>query len=456
MKTNSIKNNIDNNEEKIHRKLRGINFNKIAYVSRFIKRKAKKITPKNFFVGFLIMSFSSETNSFELWASKIAILIKDTVSKQAVCKKINDTVIVFLKGVLEVVLNRSLFFKTKQYIKGFKNIYIQDSTSIKLNGKLSKYYPGNENKFKKIRKSILKIHTIYNIAKRSFSSFQLSGFRENDQSKSKDIMELAKPGDLVLRDLGYFILEVFKEMIEEGIYFLSRLKARVNLYEKDSLEKLNLLKLLKNKESLDIDVLLGTEDKLPVRLVAIKLDEKAAVKRKRKAKKDRDRRLNHSKEYMMLLGWVIYISNVPRERLSLKQIIELYKIRWRIEIIIKCWKSYFQISEVLGYKNNLRVESYIYCMLIFIVLFEVEYFIRIDDLSEAVNSSHKEEKNIFHSNISMMKFSKFISSSVPLFLLEECNLKNLLRSIDKQILYYCSYQTRNDRLNFYEKLQILS
>ena len=59
---------------------------------------------------------------------------------------------------------------------------------------------------------------------------------------------------------------------------------------------------------------------------------------------------------------------------TIKDIAEIYFIRWRIEIIFKCWKSYFKITEIPKDANKIRTESYIYCMLIFIVLFQVEFY----------------------------------------------------------------------------------
>jgi IS4 transposase len=70
-----------------------------------------------------------------------------------------------------------------------------------------------------------------------------------------------------------------------------------------------------------------------------------------------------------LLGWAIYITNVPATRLSAQAVAQVYGLRWRIEIIFKAWKSYFALTQVpAGSKDP--VEALIYAKLIFITLFQ--------------------------------------------------------------------------------------
>lgn len=437
MKTNSSsKNKIYKEEEKINSKLKWINFNRIAKETGFLEREAKKISPKNFLIGLYLMVFSPGNNTLETWASNIGILIGDTVSKQAIDKKIKKDPTNFLRKLLETVIKRTLSYNRTEIIKGFRNIFIQDSTSIKLKGNLSKYYPGNQNKYPKKKKSVLKIQTIYNLVNRSFRSFELTSFRANDQSRSKDILEFASKGDLVIRDQGYFSFEIFKKMIAIGIFFISRLRYGIAIYDSKTKKRIKLLKLLKNRSFLDKYVTMGSKNPMEVRLIALKLDPKTASERRRRARADRDRRLNHSKEYMQLLGWKILITNLQRERLSLKQIMALYAIRFRIEVIFRCWKSYFKLTDVQKINNKLTVETYIYSMLIFIILFQTEFYRYIDNIVS-------EEKTI-----SLMKLSKFIANNLLLLLIAELLNTSSFKILLKQIEYYCSYQPRNDRIYY--------
>jgi hypothetical protein len=450
MKTNSSRNNIQNKAEIIHSKLDQIDCNKIALEAGFSQRASRKISPKNLLLGFFLMVFSSCANSYENWAIKIGLLSRQTVSKQAVQLRIKKDPREYLKKLLEELINRTAFSQAiaEQILKGFKNVYIQDSTTAKLDRRLFKYYPGNENKFPKIKKSVLKIQAVYNITKRSFKYFELTSFRENDQKKSPDILSIVKEGDLILRDLGYSVLNVFKRMIDLKIFFISRLKYAVSLYDAKTKERINLLKLLKKKNFLDIDVLIGSRQKIPVRLVALRLDKRLANRRRRLARKDRDRRKNHSKEYYELLGWKILITNVDRQRLSIIEIVEIYSLRFRIEVIFKCWKSYFKLTEVEECRNRLRVETYIYSMLIFIVLFQTCFYRFIETKAEEPSEVNKD----CIKKISMMKLMKFIADNIHILILSEVLGMAIPQNFFDLIVYHCSYQPRGGRKNFSEKL----
>ncbi len=132
---------------------------------------------------------------------------------------------------------------------------------------------------------------------------------------------------------------------------MSRLKYGVNLYDIKTNEQLNLNKIFKkakisNIQIIDREILIGSKYQLKVRLVAVRLPDEVAAERKRKAKTDRHTKVNHSQEYYERLGWCIFITNVPLEILSSQEVIEVYRLRWRIEIIFKVWKSKFNFVKM--------------------------------------------------------------------------------------------------------------
>jgi hypothetical protein len=151
---------------------------------------------------------------------------------------------------------------------------------------------------------------------------------------------------------------------------------------------------------------------------------------------------------LFLLGWELFITNVPEETLDKKDIAEIYFIRWRIEIIFKCWKSYFKITEIPDDANKTRMEAYIYCMLIFVVLFQVNFYnYYLERLSA---KSVKVKKH----GLSMMLVMQYFVSNINLLLLElNKDTLELGTLLDKQIAYYCLYETRHDRVNYYHKIK---
>jgi hypothetical protein len=444
MRTNSKK--INNRKESfIEQKLNKIPLEKLSKESKFSNRKPKKITAKDFLMGFFLMANNTGNKSYRNWASKIGILIKDNVSKQALWKKMHEGQIVFLKKVLSVVMKQIIGQRGNTNLKMFKDVIIEDSTHIQLNDKLYEEYPGNGNQNKTTKKAILKIQAAYSLTRRRFIRFAITSFRDNDQGYSQKILQVLKKGDLLIRDLGYFVLKVFKDLNKEGIYFISRLWKGVNLISGKDETVIDLAKMLSKRGKLDIEVFLGKEEKLPVRLIALPVEDKIANERRRKARSNRDKRCRPNKEHLYLLGWELFITNVGKEALTAQDITELYFIRWRIETIFKSWKSYFRITDLPQDANKTRVESYIYCMLIFITLFQVHFYNYC--LSKTISQP---------GGISLMRLIEYVTSNMILIL--QHDLRGSLQDesfLFNQINYYCLYESRSDRVNFYQKLSKL-
>ena len=287
------------------------------------------------------------------------------------------------------------------------------------------------------RKAVLKIQVIYDVLSNRFIHFDVTPFTVNDQSQSKNILTIARKGDLVLRDLGYFLIDCIKQLLQKEIHFVSRIKFNVKISEVSNLMDVNLLAILRKHADIDKWVNIGKSKETMVRLVAVPLPEEMANRRRQKAKKDRDRRLKHSRAYYQQLGYSIFITSEPKENFTATQIAKLYNLRWRIETIFKCWKSHFNFQLLIPANNTIRqyhAEAIIYMMLIFCLLFQVY----------ALNHLLK----LGYKSISIIKLCRYLSVNI---------LTVLANSIDKlvpEFVKYCSYENRKDRLNFMEKLKL--
>jgi len=151
-------------------------------------------------------------------------------------------------------------------------------------------------------------------------------------------------GDLIIRDLGYFVLKVFRDIINKKAFFISRIKYGVDIFDVKTGKKIDLLRYLKKNKFADMQVLIGKKEKLLTRLVALKLPECVAEARKRKLSSSRDQKLNPSKNHMELMNWGIFITNIDHSVLQAKDIANFYSLRWKIEITFKSWKSSFNFN----------------------------------------------------------------------------------------------------------------
>ena len=261
-----------------------------------------------------------------------------------------------------------------------------------------------------------------------------SSFTVNEQSLSKSILQTAKAGDLVIRDLGYFVLPVFQQLAASKIYFLSRCRYGVRLYHSPTGEEINLAQLLQGKTWLDQEVICGKENAVKVRLVAMKLSDTQTNERIRKAKHDRDKRLNHNQDYYTLLGFVIFITNVETEKWNSKQVADAYRIRWNIETLFKSRKSGFQLERLIpeARTNTCRVESILYLLLIYIAWFQLLIYAPLRWCAQ------KQTRNY----LSIIKVAKLIKS-------KQINWMNteLSEALKNEIIYQCCYDKRHDRVN---------
>jgi hypothetical protein len=413
-------------------KLQQLPLNHLAIKYSFMKREPQKISPVHFILGFFIMVLTG-ASSLSSFATSIGLMGGFTLSKQAVAKRITENLVNFLKALLAYSLSYTVQFKSEPIYQNlsskFNRILLHDSTSIQVDSKLVEHFPGCKNQSQKPI-AILKIQAIYDLLSETFCKFNLSSFTRNDQKASSDIIDILIPRDLVIRDLGYFDLSNFKTIHSKSAYFISRLKFGTVIFKSDSKTRLNLLDELTRHRELDIDIVLGVDEKLHVRLIAIPVSESVASMRRRKAK--RDCRANSSKERLELLGWNIFMTNVRRSILSDKEILKLYNCRWRIEILFKSWKSHFNITNVPN-ASATRVESFIYANLIFITLFQTYVF------AELYERILKENGN----QLSLLKVSRFFKNQIWAIILYAQHF----HIIQEQIFYHCQYESRCQRTN---------
>ena len=401
-------------------------------------------------LSFFNMALSGN-NFYSKWAEYLGILIEDTVSKVSLWKRMNNEQVRCLQLILEetfkVKVSHQLLSSLKDNIlfSPFGNVYIQDSTIVSLPDELCILYKGSVTKGK--QKSSIRIQAIYDLFSGCFKEFSLNSFTQNDQSAANDIVSLLKPGDLVIRDLGYFVLKTFKNIVDAGAYFVSRFRYGVNIYDAKIGVQIQLKEICK-RDIVDMKVKIGGDTKLECRIVAIKLPDHVAAERRRKAINDRDKRKNHNKEYMDLLSWSIFITNIDKEVWNADKIIKAYRLRWHIEIIFKGWKSHFNIVSLVPerpkinrsserylslYKN--RIDSVIYMMLLFIIIFQINIYVL---LLERIFQKYQKL-------ISMIKLSSYIAKHRERFF--ECVE---ISEIEREIAYFAAYEKRHKRHNHLE------
>lgn len=337
-----------------------------------------------------------------------------------------------VKDLVKLVIGQQVSRRCKPVIyKTFNNVWLQDSTTIQLPEVLYKLFSCKVMDGKK--KAVAKLNVVVNAISGACVLMKWHKFIKTEQTLTDAIFDIAKEGDLVIRDLGYFVLDAFRRLDEAKIYFLSRYRYGVVISDSKSGERICLLDLLKNKKWIDIEVLCGEREQLKVRLVAFKLSEDQKNERIRKAKSKHHRDKNHNPEYYALLGYVILITNVKKSVWNYKAVADAYRIRWNIEILFKSWKSGLGIESIIpeAYAKSERVESVLYLMLLYITWFQLRVIIPLQ-IQIPKNGKY----------LSVFKLIKWIKLNTLAWILSELTPK-----MKREIEYQCCYDLRHDKTN---------
>ncbi len=409
----------------------------LALSSGFRRRKHKKLSPA-LFAQAACLFLTLNAASYRCWAGLIGLLGGCTLSKQALWERCTARASQFLQAILQSLLasfHSGLALPASANC--FGRILIQDSTTLGLSKKLARFFPGASNQ-RGAQKGLLKIQACYDLLSQSFVQFSLSSFRRNDQAASADVLSVLRAADLVIRDLGYFVLEVLEQIAAAHAYFLSRLRVGVCLWQTDGRTPVNLLALLRRYGQLDRQFRLG-DRKVLVRLVAIRLPAAVAAERRRLARQNRDQRCPPSAERLALLDWAIFITNVPTKIWSAQTVARIYGLRWRIEITFKAWKSHFALGQVPA-GSKAQVESLIYAKLIFIALFQVCF-------ARWLNQIQIEERPA----LSLLKVAQAVKDYLLALVFSQLG-NDALRAWQQLLDKHCRYERRH-RSHFMQEAQ---
>ena len=362
-----------------------------AFESGFARRIWKKISPENYFSYICIESVKGTVSHNDL-SEAVGLSAGEYASRQAYWERTKNKADIFMQKILEELIREkhSNFDLKILTACSFKRILVQDSTIIRLPEKLFTAYSGVKNAYKQVCNA--RIQGTYDLISGHFIKFSIDPYSKNDQSVSS-IIEV-EPGDIWLRDRGYFTIDSMEIIKEESGDYVMRYKSKTNVSDLETGEIIDLLSELEKRKRIDQKVFLGCE-KLPVRIIAVPVDEETANLRRMKAKKEASG-YTPSKENLALMSWTIFITSIDNAAFTFDIIYKLYTLRWRIECIFKTWKSNFSFAAVHNV-SEIQLRVLLTARLIMICIAYHKLYIPIS------NFLFKNRKKV----ISMLKFMRF-------------------------------------------------
>jgi hypothetical protein len=419
--------------------LAAIQVESLARRTGFLRRRPRKIPVADLVLAFCALGPESAL-SLERIAAVVGLAARCRYSKQALHQRLSQTLESFLQAVALALFGQmSAPCRTQGCFAAFGRVLLHDSTVQALPRRLARFFPGSAHQRSK-NGAALKIQWVYDLLSGSLVQWSLSGFRRNDQAAASDILEVAQKGDLILRDLGFFSLPVMVGLESLGAFFLSRLRHGVVVRDPQTKKEINLLQLLRRNGRFDGWVLLGESQHL-LRLVALPVPQEVADRRRALAKNNRDRRCVPQAQRLALMNWSLFLTNVPQEVWPASQIAQIYRLRWRIEIVFKSWKSHLRLRE-LNTRSADLVRLSVLIKLLYCLLTA-----RCFDAWAAVAPAGRQ--------VSLLRFSRALA---------HCSLlltATLLQMTPEQLLthhlaHHVFYEARSDRKNFLQLLTRLA
>jgi len=409
---------------------------KMAYESGFMKRRCKKIDAP-YFLANLCLSSLEGSPSYNDLAAHFHAQYNISASKQAFWKRVDSSCVTFLQSVLAHIINQKINRADIKAIKActqYKRVIVQDSTIIKLPLRLFDIFSGVSNAHTAVCNA--RIQGVYELLSGHFLSFSIDPYSKNDLSAAPELKILK--GDLVLRDRGYSCNDEIRRHIKSGADCIFRHKFLSTYIDPYSGKNINLISLLTEHEKLDIEVCLNDKKRTKVRLLAMPVSAEIASLRRMKAKKE-IRGHNPSPELLFLMSWTIFITTIPQLSADFQKILLFYKLRWRIEIIFKIFKSHMSFSKV---HNVSIIQLKILLTARFIMIVTCTHFIYQPCNAIIVNT--------YNRHLSLIKFIHYLmkNTSQLINILNHCfDIQNYIKPYLDPIVRYCSYDKRK-RQNF--------
>jgi hypothetical protein len=311
------------------------------------KRKFTTATlAQTFILGFLAKPRASDEE-----LAQMAALRGVEVSTQAVEQRHTPRLARFLEALFRRATQQIVKSQTSlaPLLERFAAVFILDSTTTTLPDALRDRFPGCGGSHGS-GQAAMKLQVQWDLKSGSLDTIAIESGRDCDYKTSLQSVPLIA-GSLRITDLGYFDTAVFSRFNQANVFWLSRLQFGTSVFAPDG-QRLGLLDWLGKQPGpfVDAPILVGTEHQVACRLVAWRVPQEVADRRRQKLIAEARRKDGRvpTQERLAWCDWVILVTNVPGEMLTAKEVAVLYRARWQIEVLFKRWKSLGLIAELSG------------------------------------------------------------------------------------------------------------
>jgi Transposase DDE domain len=221
------------------------------------------------------------------------------------------------------------------------------------------------------KSELWRIHSAYDLPHERFGHLELTDQRAGE---TLDRIPVVK-GEIRLGDRAYLQPDRMAALLEGGADFVIRAgwkSARWLDAEGRPFDLVAELHAAASRGLIDQPIWLKRKqgEPLALRLVAIKKPEQAAAEARRKARRNAQREGHQlSKQTLDAAEWVILITSLKVEEFTTTDVLDLYRLRWRIELAFKRLKSLIGLKAPPGVDER-SARPYVLAHLLMILLLE--------------------------------------------------------------------------------------
>jgi Transposase DDE domain len=269
------------------------------------------------------------------------------ITPQALDQRFTPAAAACLEQVLRAAITRLIAADPVAIplLERFTAVCIQDSSTIVLPETLAAVWQGCGGTTTTSTAAALKLQVRLELRTGKLEGPQLQDGRASDRAA---LLPTTLPsGALWLADLGYWSLDTLQTLDQHGVFWLSRLQVQTAIYDTRG-QQCDLLALLEGQpaETMELAVTLGEAHRQPARLLAVRVPPAVADERRRRLHATaRKKGRTVSARRLALAAWTMLVTNVPAERLTVREALVLGRARWQIELLFKLWKSHGRVDE---------------------------------------------------------------------------------------------------------------
>ena len=228
----------------------------------------------------------------------------------------------------------------------FSRVQIADSPGCGWPESLAKEFPGAGGSGSKAG---AKSQLVWEYKRHTFAHFARIPWNVPDSKDVDRVVALAQASALFRFAWGYFKLTAFAAMAAAQAYFLSRLNPQATVREvvggrHQTLDLAQRL-ALDPRPVIEKAIVLGAYERIPTRLIAVRMPEAIVNARGRQAHKAAKKAgYTPSHAPLTLRAWKLFITNVPATVGAAKTVATAYTLRGQVALVFRGWKSGLHVA----------------------------------------------------------------------------------------------------------------